>query len=162
MRRRFGGAAAAAIGVVAMLVLAGCTTSTPTPDPSSTRPVPDSGVSTSAPVEPPALKPDLPAGENLAFFDFVNTRVVAANPAAVGRDFIDALVAAGFDKSQMQLTSDETTLGEPADSVQFAVAFQGECLVGQYGPASGGYHGAVRPALGTGGCLIGQTRPIDW
>ena len=161
MRRRFGGAAAAAIGVVAMLVLAGCTTSTPTPDP-STRPVPDSGVSTSAPVEPPSLKPDLPAGENLAFFDFVNTRVVAANPAAVGRDFIDALVAAGFDKSQMQLTSDETTLGEPADSVQFAVAFQGECLVGQYGPASGGYHGAVRPALGTGGCLIGQTRPIDW
>ena len=108
------------------------------------------------------MKPDLPAGENLAFFDFVNTRVITANPAAVGRDFIDALVAAGFDKSQMQLTSDETTLGEPADSVQFAVAFQGECLVGQYGPASGGYHGAVRPALGTGGCLIGQTRPIDW
>jgi hypothetical protein len=42
------------------------------------------------------------------------------------------------------------------------VLFQGECLVGQYGPASGGYHGAVRPALGTGGCLVGETRPIDW
>ena len=43
-----------------------------------------------------------------------------------------------------------------------AVLFQGECLIGQYGPASGGYHSAVRPALGTGGCLVGQTRPIDW
>ncbi|MGX5694715.1 DUF6993 domain-containing protein [Agromyces soli] len=115
-----------------------------------------------APIEQPALKPELSAAENLAFFDHVNTQVVTANPAAQGRDFIDALVAAGFDKSQMQLTSDETTLGKPADSVQFSVAFQGECLVGQYGPASGGYHGAVRPALGTGGCLIGQTRPIDW
>ena len=68
----------------------------------------------------------------------------------------------GFEKAAMQVTADETTLGDPADSVQFAVLFQDECLVGQYGPSSGGYHGAVRPALGTGGCLIGQTRPIDW
>ena len=49
-----------------------------------------------------------------------------------------------------------------AATAPVAVLFQGRCLIGQYGPASGGYHSAVRPALGTGGCLVGQTRPIDW
>ena len=88
--------------------------------------------------------------------------MIATNPAAGGRDFIDALVAAGFDKAAMQVTSDTTTIGDPADSIQFAVRFQDECLVGQYGPKSEGYHGAVRPMLGTGRCLDGQTRPIDW
>ena len=92
----------------------------------------------------------------------MNLGVVAANASAGGRDFIDALVAAGFDKSQMEVTADRTTVDLQADSVQFAVLFGGECLVGQYGPASGGYHSAVRPALGTGGCLVGETRPIDW
>jgi len=102
------------------------------------------------------------AAENLAFFDAVNLGVVSADSEAGGRDFIDALTVAGFDRSQMQVTADRTTVDLAADSVQFAVLFNGECLVGQYGPASGGYHSAVRPALGTGGCLVGQTRPIDW
>ena len=92
----------------------------------------------------------------------MNLDVVAANSGRRGRDFIDALSAAGFDKSQMQVTADRTTVDLQADSVQFSVLLQGECLVGQYGPASGGYHGAVRPALGTGACLVGETRPIDW
>lgn len=111
---------------------------------------------------PGTLRPELAASENLTYFDAVNLGVVAANPAAGGRDFIDALTAAGFEKAQMQVTADRTTVDLQADSVQFAVLFNGECLVGQYGPASGGYHGAVRPALGTGGCLLGRTRPIDW
>ncbi|MFD4420178.1 DUF6993 domain-containing protein [Agromyces sp. NPDC058484] len=110
----------------------------------------------------PTLDPTRSAEENLAFFDSVNVGVVAANAEARGRDFIDALVAAGFDRSRMEITADRTTVDLPADSVQFAVLFQGRCLVGQFGVASGGYHGAVRPALGTGGCLVGQTRPIDW
>ena len=95
-------------------------------------------------------------------FDAVNLGVAAANASAGGRDFIDALVTAGFDKSQMEVTADRTTVDLQADSVQFAVLFSDECLVGQYGSASGGYHSAVRPALGTGGCLVGETRPIDW
>lgn len=165
MRRRFGDVAiSAALGAGVVLALAGCfgaaggasdaPTGTASPTPSDSP--------TSEPAAPPTLRPELSAEENLAYFDQVNTAVVAANPAALGRDFIDALTAAGFDKTRMQVTRDTTTLDTPADSVQFAVAFQGACLVGQYGPASGGYHGAVRPELGTGGCLIGQTRPIDW
>ncbi|WP_127793633.1 hypothetical protein [Agromyces sp. LHK192] len=159
VRRRFGEAALALAGAVLVFGLAACTAQPPvatTPPPSpGARPTP-----TAAP--PPTLAPNLSATENLAFFDHVNQGVIAADANAGGRAFIDALVVAGFDKAAMQVSRDETTIGEPADSVQFAVAFQGECLVGQYGPKSGGYHGAVRPALGTGGCLIGQTRPIDW
>lgn len=158
---RHSASAALAIAGAALFVavLTGCTsTPSPSPSPSTSRPVP-TGEATAAPV---GLHQDLPAADNLPFFDQVNQQVVAANAGAGGRDFIDALTAAGFDRSAMQVTSDQTTLGEPADSVQFSVFFNAECLVGQYGPKSGGYHGAVKPALGTGGCLIGQTRPIDW
>ena len=164
MARRNGTTAALAIAGAALsvAVLSGCSI-IPSPDPaptasSSSRPTP-TGEPTSAPL---GLRPDLSAAENLAFFDHVNQGVVTANASAGGRDFIDALVAAGFVKTAMQVTSDQTTQGEPADSVQFSVFFNDECLIGQYGPKSGGYHGAVQSALGTGGCLIGQTRPIDW
>jgi len=61
----------------------------------------------------------------------------------------------------MQVTHDRTTVALQPDSGQFAVFFQGECLIGQYGSGSDGYQSAVRPPLGTGGYLIGQTRPID-
>jgi hypothetical protein len=162
MARRFGTTAVLAFAGAAIVVgVTGCTASPsptatlePRPTPTATAAPPQAVVST--------LRPELSAGENLAFFDSVNLGIVAANPEAGGRDFIDALISAGFDTSQMEVTADRTTVDLQADSVQFAVLFQGECLVGQYGPASGGYHSAVRPALGTGGCLVGQTRPIDW
>ncbi|HET6673572.1 MAG TPA: hypothetical protein VFG92_09375 [Agromyces sp.] len=163
VRRRFGiHAVLAFVGAATLVGVAGCTAA-PTPDPGapSTSPSASAAPTQSAPPVP-TLSPGLSAGENLAFFDSVNLGVVAANPEAGGRDFVDALVMVGFDKSQMEVTADRTTVDLAADSVQFAVLFQGECLVGQYGPASDGYHGAVRPTLGTGGCLVGQTRPIDW
>lgn len=162
MARRLGTIAVMAFAGAAIVVsVTGCTASpapTTAPEP---RPTP---TASSAPPSAVVLtlRPELSAGENLPYFDSVNLGVVAANSEAGGRDFIDALVNAGFDKSQMEVTADRTTVDLQADSVQFAVLFQGECLVGQYGPASGGYHSAVRPALGTGGCLVGQTRPIDW
>ncbi|UOQ88931.1 hypothetical protein MUN74_16940 [Agromyces endophyticus] len=162
MARRIGTTAALALVTTAtVLALAGCTFGGSTPPTASQSPSASVPAST-APAAPPTLRPELSAAENLEYFNSVNAAVVVANAEAHGRDFIDALVAAGFDKQAMQVTSDETTQGDPADSIQFAVLFQDECLVGQYGPKSGGYHGAVRPALGTGGCLIGQMRPIDW
>lgn len=163
MARRLGTSAALAIAGVAIVVgLTACTFGGEAPSASPSPTATGSVSPRPTPTTPPALRPELSASENLAFFDTVNQGVVAANGAAGGRDFVDALVAAGFDKAAMEVTADTTTIGDPADSMQFAVLFQGECLVGQYGPKSGGYHGAVRPALGTGGCLVGQTRPIDW
>lgn len=165
-------AAIAAVGAI-LLAVSGCTaspeplptasaSSPATAEPQSTEPPAAEPAPTSEPAAEPSLRPELAASENLAYFDLVNQRVIAANAEAGGRDFIDALVAAGFDKAAMQVTADTTTIGDRADSIQFAVRFQDECLVGQFGPKSEGYHGAVRPVLGTGACLVGATRPIDW
>ena len=159
-------AAATAIAGAILLGLGGCTAASepqPASAPATTvPPSPEASEPAPSPEAVASLRPELAASENLAYFDAVNQQVVAANPEAGGRDFIDALVAAGFDRAAMQVTADTTTIGDPADSIQFAVRFQEECLVGQYGPKSDGYHGAVRPLLGTGACLVGQTRPIDW
>ncbi|MDF2574478.1 MAG: hypothetical protein K0S05_1390 [Agromyces sp.] len=165
MTRRLGSAVLALAGAAITIAATGCTATSPAP---TSRPTPAgsapaiTGEPTPQPSEAPTLRPMLSAAENRAYFDAVNLAVVSADPSAGGRDFIDALVAAGFDKSQMEVTADRTTVDLQADSVQFAVLFQGECLIGQYGSGSGGYQSAVQPPLGTGGCLVGDTRPIDW
>ena len=70
-------------------------------------------------------------------------------------------MAAGFDKSAMQVTSDTSTVGNPAESIQFSVRWGDECLVGQVGPATGTAVTTVLPAV-SGACLVGTTRAIDW
>jgi len=124
----------------------------------------ESAVASPTPTEaaPPALVPEGTATENLPYFDSVVTAALAADPDAAGRSYIDALVAAGFDKTMMEVTADTTTKGEPADSIQFSVNVAGECLLGQNGPSTGGYHSVVAPLLATGTCLVGATRQIDW
>lgn len=88
---------------------------------------------------------------------------VWASPDRVaGRAYVDALVAAGFDKSAMQVTNDDSTVGNPAESIQFSVRWGDECLVGQVGPATGNPVSVVLPGLADGACLVGVTRPIDW
>ncbi|HEV7812363.1 MAG TPA: hypothetical protein VGO99_05300 [Leifsonia sp.] len=153
---------AAGVAVVVVLTLSGCVgggtggsgapsaSAAPTPSATSTAP---------AKIE---LHPTGSARDNLPFFDQVNRATLAANPNAVGRDFIDALVAAGFDKQSMQVTVDTTTIGLKANSIQFSVRMGDTCLIGQNGADAGGYNSQVTPALATGACLIGQTRPIDW
>lgn len=108
------------------------------------------------------LVPGGTAEENLPFFDKVNRATLAANPDAKGRDFIDALVNAGFTKTDMQLTVDTTTIGLKANSIQFSVKMGDTCLIGQNGADAGGYNSMVTPLLATGTCLIGETRAIDW
>ncbi|WP_100344001.1 DUF6993 domain-containing protein [Compostimonas suwonensis] len=140
--------------------LAACTPPDTTPSPTETQT--DSAAPSETPAPQPVFLPDLGATENLPFFDLVNNGVVAADANAKGPAFIDALAAAGFTKADMEVTFDTTSVNLDADSVQFAVRFKGECLVGQYGPASGGYHSMVAHMLATNTCLVGQTRQIDW
>jgi len=121
-----------------------------------------------APVSPPPTEADgdpalgaaTAALADLARFDEVNLAVIEADAEASGLAFVDALAAAGFDRAAMQVTSDTTTLGEPADSIQFSVRIGDRCLIGQYGPASDGYRSTERPGLGAGGCLVGATVPL--
>jgi hypothetical protein len=99
--------------------------------------------------------------QELARFDAVNRRTAADSPKGGGRAFIDGLVAAGYRRSDMQVTRDSTTIGLPAPSVQFSVLWHGSCLIGQRGEGSDGYRSvAVEPVDGR--CLIGSTRAIDW
>lgn len=125
-------------------------------------PAPSATPTEEAPAAPAELVPGGSAEENLPYFDQVNRATLAAAPEARGREFIDGLVAAGFERPAMQVSFDNTTLGKPVDSIQFSVRLGESCLLGQNGPAVGGYVSAVQPILSTGSCLIGGTRPIDW
>jgi hypothetical protein len=156
--RRFG-----VLGVVVaavLIVTAACTPSDPEPtatpvptiEPSPTQTVPAA----------PALVPDGTATDNLPFFTTIVATVAGTPEAGSGRAYIDALVANGFDKSAMQVTQDSSTVGNPAESIQFSVRWGEECLVGQVGPATGAPVTVVLPGLATGDCLIGSTRAIDW
>ncbi|SDS59704.1 hypothetical protein SAMN04489834_1769 [Microterricola viridarii] len=144
-----------------MLALAACSSPAPaTPAPTQTAsPAPSA---TEEPVEPLVLLPDGTAQDNLAYFDSIAAAVLAANPSAGGEAFINALVAGGFSKADMEVGFDRTSVDLAADSVPWAVRFNGECLLGQFGPSSGGYQSAVTAMLSTGSCLIGSTRAIDW
>ena len=115
----------------------------------------------STPAPAPTLDPAGGAAANKAFFDTVNQQVLAQDSAAGGRAFIDALAAAGFDKAAMEVTPDRTAADLAADSIQFSIRFPDGCLLGQAGPATG-YDSLVMKVLGTGRCLMGTTRTIDW
>ncbi|WP_439592575.1 DUF6993 domain-containing protein [Microbacterium sp.] len=108
------------------------------------------------------MDPDGSADDNLPFFAAVVSSVWATPEQTQGRAYIDALTAAGFDKAAMQVTNDVSTVGNAAESIQFSVQWGDDCLIGQVGPATGAPVTVVVPALTTGGCLIGETRPIDW
>ncbi|MET0783641.1 MAG: hypothetical protein ABWY53_04875 [Leifsonia flava] len=161
MRRRNRLLTSAALIIAVVGALSACTPAAPISSPTTTRPTASPTPTPTAPAVT-ELQPGLSAGENLDYFDLVNNAVIAANAAAGGRDFVDALVAGGFDKATMQVTPDRTAIDLQADSIQWSVLFNGECLIGQYGPASGGYHSEVAAPSGQGACLLGETRPIDW
>ena len=108
----------------------------------------------------PVLVESGTATENRPYFDKVNTAFFAANGRSDGRSIIDNLIAAGFRKQDMEVTPDRTSIDLDADSVIFSVRVKGECLIGQF--SAMGYSTIQAPLLGTGGCLVGATRPIDW
>jgi hypothetical protein len=110
----------------------------------------------------PVLVPDGSAADNLELFSTVTASVWNSDARESGRAYVDALVAAGFDKASMQVTEDLSTVGNRAESIQFSVLWGQECLIGQVGPATGEPVAVVVPVLGEGMCLVGQTRPIDW
>lgn len=155
--------------VTAAVALVGCTAGTVGGDPAdapaaSATASPAAAASPDATASPsaPILVADGSAAENLPFFTEIVESVWASPDRASGRAYIDALVTAGFDKQSMQVTADTSTVGNPAESIQFSVLWDDECLVGQVGSATGEPYTVVVPKLAEGSCLIGATRPIDW
>lgn len=106
--------------------------------------------------------PEGTAADNLPLFAAVTASVWASGDHAAGRAYVDALTAAGFDKAAMEVTRDTSTVGNPAESIQFSVRWGDECLVGQVGSATGDPVTVVVPVVAEGTCLVGETRPIDW
>lgn len=150
--------AAVALVVTVGVGLAACTPA-PEPDPSAdvVSPAPD------ATTEEPVLLPEGSADDNLPVFTAVTAQVWAASGSSSGRAYVDALVAAGFDKAAMQVTHDLSTVQNPAESMQFSVRWGADkCLVGQVGPSTGDPVTMVMDQLAEGRCLIGTTRTIDW
>jgi hypothetical protein len=156
-----------AVAAVLTASLAACTpgdTATPTPPAASSPAAAPSASSAPADSEPSAaaLVPDGTAADNLPVFAAVTAAVWATDDRGAGRAYVDALVQAGFDRSAMQVTHDRSTVGDPAESIQFSVRWGQECLIGQVGPATGEPVTTVMPVLAEGTCLVGNTRPIDW
>lgn len=154
----------AATGLCAALVA--CTSSSgPSQSPASS-----TGTDVSTPAAPPAsgsqadvLQPAADAQANLPFFTATAALVYNSAEQTSGRAYIDALVAAGFEKAAMQVTRDTTTVGDAAESIQFSVLWSaGQCMIGQVGPATGALVTGVFAAAGEGRCLLGDTRSIDW
>ena len=153
-------AVAVVVAALAVVAIAGCTQQeAPMPMPAPTASSTPSPGATVDPA-PTGLVPGGTAEQNLAFFDATVDALLATNGDPDGRTIIDTLVAAGFDKSAMELTADTTAIGLDADNVQFTVKYPDGCLVGQQGNV--GFHSVVLPVLATGRCLVGTTRPIDW
>lgn len=153
-------AVAAAAGAALVLVLSACgPTEQPSPDPTQSAPSP----SPSATATAPSYVADGTAEDNLPLFTAVTAKVWSSDQKVAGRAYIDALVAAGFDRAAMQVTQDMSTVGNPAESIQFSVRWgDAECLVGQVGPSTGQPVTVVLPQLAEGRCLVGETRAIDW
>ncbi|MFJ2541835.1 DUF6993 domain-containing protein [Microbacterium sp. NPDC087589] len=148
------------VAMTLVLLLTSCgPTAPPTPGPT------DAGMSPSPSESPegPVYVADGTAGDNLPLFAAVTGGVWASDQRASGRAYIDALTAAGFDRAAMQVTEDVTTVGNPVESLMFAVRWgEAECLVGQVGPSTGEPVTVVMPQLAEGRCLVGATRAIDW
>jgi hypothetical protein len=147
--------------VVAAIALAGCTPEAPEPTSSAT-PSPTRTTATPTPTPTPTFDPEGSAEDNLPVFSDVVEEVWASGDRGLGRSYIDGLVAVGFDKAAMQVTQDLSTVGNPAESIEFSVLFDEKCIVGQVGTTIPEPVSVVMPVLPGGLCLVGATRPIDW
>ncbi|OZB80183.1 MAG: hypothetical protein B7X32_19820, partial [Microbacterium sp. 13-71-7] len=108
----------APLALVAALLLSGCSAGSPVP---SASPSAAASSATASPAAAPELHPDGSAEDNLPLFDAVVAQVWAGENRVKGRAYVDALSAAGFARADMQVTADETTVGNPAESIQFSV-----------------------------------------
>jgi hypothetical protein len=150
------GIALVVLAAAASIALAGCVPSEPMPTPTGSK----SATPTPTPTPVPTLDPTGTAEENFPFWKQLVKGMSAAYGMADGSVMIQSLVDNGFNKADMELTPNETAIGERADSVIFSVRFDGQCFIGQIFPDR--YSATLAPLLATGNCLIGTTRPIDF
>jgi hypothetical protein len=153
-----------AVGVLLLVTsfgLAGCvqsssaTKASASPAPASPMATPSA---TSTPM--PVYDPGGTAAENLAYFNQVGHALLDHDEGADGRTIVNYFVAHGFDKKNMEITPDKTSIGLAAWNIEFSVKMNGTCLIGQAGNVK--FQSTTAPVMSTGKCLIGLTRTINW
>ena len=168
IRPEISGSAVPRVAIAALLLatsfaLAGCVQSN-----SATEPLaPPASVSASPVPTPSSTSPSIPvydpegsAAENLAYFNRVGHALLDHDEGADGQTIVNYFVAHGFDKKNMEITPDKTSIGLAAWNIEFSVKMNGTCLIGQAGNVK--FQSTAAPLLSTGKCLIGQTRTINW
>ncbi len=147
-----------AVVVAGVFMLVGCQ-ATPEPVIEQTPPPP----AVTATEEPTEVIPEFIEGgsaeDNLPYIDFILTQAGAGTGLLGSLDAVAALESAGFDRANMEVTSDRTALELAAESVTIAVIIDGECALGQW--SSDWYTSSVTPILGAGTCLLGDTLSLD-
>lgn len=138
-------------------LLGACSASEPSND--SETGVPDQ---TSSPA--PTFAPAGGAAENAEFAKYTLKQAIREGMSVDGQSTVNTLVAAGFDKSLMQVSFDRSKTNLTADSIYTSVRFGDQCLLTQVVADDKTVHVSVQPAIGPEKtiCLVGETRPIDW
>lgn len=160
MRRGAVRMATVVLAVASVATLAACAGGDPKPMPVPTSSGSASPTPTPTPTRIPIFHPTGTAAANHQFFDWVNEDYQKKYKMGTGADIVTNLANHGFNKADMEVTPDTTAINIPADSIVVSVKIQDKCLIGQLSPT--GYSSYLAPLLGTGKCLIGVTRPIDW
>jgi hypothetical protein len=153
--------AAAAIVLTASIALTACTGgSEPAPVVSgSAAASSSSGSATASSTPSPSATISAAAQAALGKFDAANKQIAASTASPTDAQIVSALVAAGFAKSAMEITADQTTIGRHVDSIEVAVKVGPTCLLGGFN--GNAYSSETAPVLSTGKCLVGNTAPIS-
>lgn len=142
---------------LSVFLLAGCAQQAPQ---ETAQPTPSETVAEPA----PALIEGGSAAENEKYFSYILRQGIREGMSVDGVSVVNTVVAAGFDKSLMQVSYDSSRTGLAADNIFVAVRVNDQCLLGQVVASDKTVATSVQPAVGPEKsiCLIGETRPIDW
>lgn len=139
-------------------LVAGCQAS-PTEEPGGSAILDNPDIDKEVIVIVPDFFPDGSAGDNLPYLDYVLQTAGAGQGGVESLEAVRVLEEAGFDRADIEITSDRTALRLPAESITVAIVIDGECAIGQW--SSEWYSSAVQPLLGSGTCLLGDTLSLD-
>ncbi len=116
------------------------------------------------PVAPPEFHADGTAADNLPYFHETLRQFGLGELPVQGVPVVDHLVTAGFDKTKMQVSFDESKTNLVADNIFVSVLFGQDCLIGQIVVSDRSFVAEEAPAVGPDKsmCLMGTTRTIDW
>ena len=149
------------VAALAIGALTGCVQNIPASSTPLPVPTPSGTASASA---LPTYDPSGTATDNLAYFNMVGNELFTSTQAnaasSQGETIVNWFVAHGFNKKNMEVTPDRTSIGLAAWNIDFSVRFGKTCILGQAGNV--GFQSATIPVLATGKCLVGVTRTIDW